>query len=157
MRHLISIAIVALTICVAPAVGAQLASSVPWAVPTDNPVEQRQILLTNSGARLSGTLYLPKGTTPRAALIALHGAQVPLRTAPLYRHLIQTMPRLGIAVFIYDRRGSGASTSGGAAPGNFDLLADAHGHDRCRMGIDVEVKLPLQNLSHLTTYSDRLI
>jgi len=34
------------------------------------------------------------------------------------------MPRLGVAVFLYDRRGSGASTSGNASAGNFDLLAD---------------------------------
>lgn len=67
---------------------------------------------------------MPSGSAPRAAVIALHGAQAPLRTEPLYQHLTQALPRLGIAVFLYDRRGSGTSTTGGAAPGNFDLLAD---------------------------------
>ena len=97
---------------------------VPWEVPSDLTVEQREILVENKGARLAGTLFLPAGGPPRATVIALHGAQVPLRTDPLYRHLIQILPRLGIALFLYDRRGSGQSTSGGAAPGNFDLLAD---------------------------------
>lgn len=118
---------VALAICVTwevPAVSAQTAALPEWAVPTDNPVEQRAIVFENRGARLAGTLFVPKGTTPRAAVIALHGAQVPLRSDPLYRHLTEVMPRLGVAVLLYDRRGSGASTSGGAAPGNFDLLAD---------------------------------
>jgi pimeloyl-ACP methyl ester carboxylesterase len=105
-------------------VTAQTAVPPPWAVPTDNPVEQRDIVVHHRGARLSGTLYVTRGSKPRAAVIALHGAQAPLRSAPLYRHLTEVMPRLGIAVFLYDRRGSGASTSGGAAPGNFDLLAD---------------------------------
>jgi len=99
------------------------AQTAPWSVPTDNPVEQRRIDFEHRGAQLSGTLFVPRGSAPRAAVIALHGAQAPLRTAPLYRHLTQVMPRLGIAVLLYDRRGSGASTSGGAAPGNFDLLA----------------------------------
>ncbi|TVV74708.1 alpha/beta hydrolase family protein [Sphingomonas solaris] len=96
---------------------------VPWTVPSDVMVERREITVENQGARLAGTLFLPAGRQPRAAIIALHGAQVPLRTDPLYRHLVQILPRLEIALFLYDRRGSGQSTSGGAAPGNFDLLA----------------------------------
>lgn len=123
MRWPSSFLIVFLMMGTAP-VAAQTTSPPPWAVPTDNPVEQRPIVFEHRGARLSGTLFLPTGSKPRAAVIALHGAQAPLRSAPLYRHLTEVMPRLGIAVLLYDRRGSGASTSGGAAPGNFDLLAD---------------------------------
>ncbi|MBY9061898.1 lysophospholipase [Sphingomonas yunnanensis] len=118
---------VALAVCMtweAPVVTAQTTALPEWAVPTDYPVEQRAIVFENRGARLAGTLFIPTGTKPRAAVIALHGAQVPLRSDPLYRHLTEALPRLGIAVLLYDRRGSGASTSGGAAPGNFDLLAD---------------------------------
>jgi pimeloyl-ACP methyl ester carboxylesterase len=96
----------------------------PWSVPSDLTVEQRTIIFENRDAKLSGTLYLPRGERPHRAAIALHGAQVPLRSDPLYRHLIDIMPRLGWALFIYDRRGSGESTSGGAAPGNFELLAE---------------------------------
>ena len=103
---------------------AQTRNPIPWSVPSDTAVEHRQIFVDSHGARLSGTLFLLSATTPRAAVIALHGAQAPLRSDRLYHHLTQVMPRLGIAVFLYDRRGSGASTSGGAPPGNFDLLAD---------------------------------
>lgn len=123
MHRALKIAFAAAASALAPVASAQEAPSAPWMVPTDNPVEERRIVFENAGAQLEGTLFLPAGSTPRAALIALHGAQAPLRTAPLYRHLTQIMPRLGIAVLLYDRRGSGASDSGGAAPGNFDLLA----------------------------------
>jgi pimeloyl-ACP methyl ester carboxylesterase len=121
-RLAVALGFVALFVC--PAIGhAAPVKQVPWAVPSDVMVEQRQITVDNQGARLAGTLFLPAGRQPRAAIIALHGAQVPLRTDPLYRHLVQILPRIGIALFLYDRRGSGKSTSGGTAPGNFDLLA----------------------------------
>lgn len=96
----------------------------PWTVASDTAVVRRDISFENRGATLSGTLFHPAGKRARATIIALHGAGVPLRTDPLYRHLTEIMPRLGMAVFLYDRRGSGRSTSGGAAPGNFDLLAE---------------------------------
>ncbi len=123
MHKLICAALCGVLIAFASSGSAQTSPPVPWAVSSDLVVEQRRITVENGGARLSGTLFLPSGSEPRAAVIALHGAQVPLRADPLYKHLTQVMPRLGIAVFVYDRRGSGASTSGGAAPGNFDLLA----------------------------------
>lgn len=96
----------------------------PWSVRSDLAVEQRTIVFENRGAKLSGTLHLPGGERPRGAVIALHGARVPLHSDPLYRHLIEIVPRLGLALFLHDRRGSGESTSGGAAPGNYDRLAE---------------------------------
>lgn len=96
----------------------------PWSVASDTVVVCRDITFENRGATLSGTLFHSAGKRPRATIIVLHGAGVPLRTDPLYRHLTEIMPRLGMAVFLYDRRGSGRSASGGAAPGNFDLLAE---------------------------------
>ena len=117
-----ALGVVALALCGTIARAAPV-EQMPWAVPSDVVVERRAITIENHGARLAGTLFLPAGQPPRAAVIALHGAQVPLRTDPLYRHLIAILPRLGIALFLYDRRGSGQSTSGGAKPGNFDLLA----------------------------------
>src|SRR3546814_7736405 len=47
----------------------------------------------------------------------------PLRSASLYDHLKTILPALGIAVFTYDRRGSGASGSKDAG-GAFTVLAD---------------------------------
>ncbi|UAK23132.1 alpha/beta hydrolase family protein [Sphingomonas nostoxanthinifaciens] len=123
MKLAIGLAAVICSLALGAGGRATAAEQVPWAVASDVAVEQRAIVVENQGARLAGTLFLPAGQQPRAAVIALHGAQVPLRTDPLYRHLVQILPRLGIALFLYDRRGSGESTSGGAAPGNFDLLA----------------------------------
>lgn len=105
------------------AVGAPAAESQPWSVASDMAVARHPISFEHRGATLSGTLFHPAGRRARATVIALHGAAAPLATAPLYQHLTEIMPRLGMAVFLYDRRGSGRSTSGGAAPGDFDLLA----------------------------------
>jgi dipeptidyl aminopeptidase/acylaminoacyl peptidase len=72
---------------------------------------------------LSGTLVRPAGVEKAPLLIVFHGALSPLRSEALYEHLKRMLPSLGIAVFTYDRRGTGRS--GGSAKGNsFDLLAD---------------------------------
>src|SRR4029079_3007174 len=42
---------------------------------------------------------------------------------PLYRHLIDLMPPLGYAVFIFDRRGNGKST-GNKSGNDFNTLAN---------------------------------
>jgi hypothetical protein len=39
-----------------------------------------------------------------------HGASEPLASTLLYRHLSEGLPQIGIAVLLFDRRGSGAST-----------------------------------------------
>ena len=64
--------------------------------------------------------YAPAGDT---VLIALHGAAEGTREAPLYRHLHAVLPREGIGVVTFDRRGEGES-SGDATRGRFDLQAD---------------------------------
>jgi uncharacterized protein len=51
--------------------------------------------------------YSPAGST---ALVALHGAGNGTRdSSPLYRHLHETLPPLGIGVATFDRRGEGES------------------------------------------------
>jgi uncharacterized protein len=51
--------------------------------------------------------YSPAGPT---ALVALHGAGNGTRdSSPLYRHLHETLPPLGIGVATFDRRGEGES------------------------------------------------
>lgn len=98
------------------------AADTPWAVPTAG-VSEQAIALQNRGARLSGTLYYPAGGRALGTVIVLHGAGAPLRSEPLYAHLKTMLPALGMAVFVYDRHGSGGSQNGGADPGDFDLLA----------------------------------
>ena len=72
---------------------------------------------------LSGTLYLPVSARPIPAIVVFHAASAPTRDLALYRHLKQIGPALGIAVFVFDRRGSGKS-GGQPAGGNYEALAD---------------------------------
>lgn len=68
------------------------------------------------GTRLAGTLTLPPGTAGFPAVVAVHAAGGGIRDAPLHKHLASFLPSLGIAVFIYDRRGEGASGGRPGAP-----------------------------------------
>jgi len=81
----------------------------------------------------------------------------PCAALPLYRHLTEIMPRFGISVFLYDRRGFGASTSGGAAAGNFDLLAGdtIAAFARLRRGRDVDpTRIGFWGLSQVSLRDD---
>lgn len=57
------------------------------------------------------------------ALIALHGAGHGTRDFPLYEHLHELLPRAGIGVLTFDRRGEGEST-GDSSRGRFQLQVD---------------------------------
>lgn len=95
----------------------------PWrASPTSEVIAENKTFW-NKDTRLSGTLYVPRSAKTFGVVVALHGASSPLRSSPLYEHLKQVLPALGIAVFIYDRRGTGQS-AGSANSGDFPLLAD---------------------------------
>jgi cephalosporin-C deacetylase-like acetyl esterase len=67
------------------------------------------------GTPLAGTLTIPSGTPDFPAVVAVHAASGGIRDAPLHRHLASFLPSLGVATFIYDRRGEGAS---GGRPSN---------------------------------------
>lgn len=95
---------------------------VPWSAPTAQ-IERSDVSFASGAARLSGTLYLPASRTRSPVVVVYHGASDALRTAPLYSHLVQMLPPLGIGVFVYDRRGSGSST-GPSAGGSYAMLAD---------------------------------
>src|SRR5690348_9260083 len=64
---------------------------------------------SNGPAQLSGTLYLPASVGTVPAVVAFHSAASATRDLALYRHLKEMLPPLGLAVFVYDRRGSGRS------------------------------------------------
>lgn len=104
--------------------GAAAAAATQWTVPAQVAVSSQDVTFTGEGgAQLHGTLYVPKKAKPIGAIVVTHGASSPLRTSPLYQHLIQIAPALGVAVLIYDRRGSGASSAAEKSE-NFDVLAD---------------------------------
>lgn len=94
----------------------------PWSASATTQVLQEDIRFVSDGAELSGTLHLPRSSRPVAAVVVTHSASSPLRSASLYDHLRTMLPPLGIAVFVYDRRGSGQSGTV-TAGGNFALLA----------------------------------
>jgi uncharacterized protein len=81
--------------------------------------------------------YSPAGPT---ALVALHGAGNGTRdSSPLYRHLHETLPPLGVGVATFDRRGDGES-EGEPTRGRFgaqaqDAFAVAAALDTERFGL----------------------
>jgi pimeloyl-ACP methyl ester carboxylesterase len=80
--------------------------------------------------------YSPAGDT---AVVALHGAGKGTRDGPLYRHLHELLPPVGIGVVTFDRRGEGEST-GDSTRGRFsmqveDALAVIKAIDAKRIGL----------------------
>ena len=102
---------------------ARASSGLPWSAPATLKVVAEERRFSSRDAELSGTLYLPESRKPVAAIVVTHSASSPLRDASLYDHLKTALPALGIAVFVYDRRGSGKSGTE-TAGGDFTLLAD---------------------------------
>lgn len=101
----------------------QTKPSEPWHVEGTPAVVTQEIRFSNGDANLTGTVYLPATGDHLPAVVALHGASEPTRDAGLYRHLIEGLPAMGIAVLVYDRRGTGAS-SGSLSKINYETLAD---------------------------------
>ncbi|HEU4957561.1 MAG TPA: alpha/beta fold hydrolase [Sphingomicrobium sp.] len=97
--------------------------TVAWEAPPTTLISIEEKVVERDGIRLAGTLRLPVGEKDVPAVVVFHTASAPERDAALYDHLEQLLPSLGIAVFTFDRRGTGASS--GDAKGNaFDVLAD---------------------------------
>ena len=106
-----------------PAAAAEKAPPLPWSAPATTEVVVEDRKFANGDVELSGTLHMPRSGQPVAAVVVTHSASSPLRAASLYDHLKTILPALGIAVFTYDRRGSGQSGTQDAG-GNFTILAD---------------------------------
>jgi pimeloyl-ACP methyl ester carboxylesterase len=87
-------------------------------------VQQQDMTFTSDGATLSGTLYYPEAGRDVAAVVVLHGASEPSRDDHLYSHLKQMLPPLGVAVFAFDRRGTGKSGGGEHGKQDFGVLSD---------------------------------
>ena len=85
------------------------AAAAPWSADPSWHVEQHAITVPADGIELSGTLHLKPGTIGAPVVVAVHGAGSGSREDQLFAHLVDTLPPLGIAVFTWDRRGTGAS------------------------------------------------
>lgn len=106
----------------APAASRDLVSP-PWSANPSTTVSTEEVTFRSGGATLSGTLHLPAGRRGLGAVVVTHTASKPLRDTPLYRHLTEMLPALGIAVLTYDRRGSGKS-AGTLKDSDYAMLAD---------------------------------
>ena len=95
----------------------------PWNARPSVLVDAQERLFRSGTVTLSGTLYTPRSEGPVPAVIALHAASSPARDNPLYRHLIEMLPPMKIAIFIFDRRGSGRS-GGKLEDSDYAVLAD---------------------------------
>jgi pimeloyl-ACP methyl ester carboxylesterase len=94
-----------------------------WSAQSSTMVDVQERTFQNTAVTLSGTLYVPKVGGRIPAVIVFHAASSPTRDNPLYAHLAEMLPALGIAVFVFDRRGSGKS-GGTIENSDYTLLAD---------------------------------
>jgi pimeloyl-ACP methyl ester carboxylesterase len=96
-----------------------------WRVAPARSVSEREIHFTSGDAAMVGTLTVPSGaggSSRYPVVVVTHAASAPTRKYALYRHLMQSLPGLGYGVFVYDRRGSGAST-GDRSTADYGILA----------------------------------
>lgn len=94
----------------------------PWHAQASRVVDAQDKTFQNGPVTLSGTLYAPRSKVRVPAVIVLHSASSPDRNSPLYRHLVEMLPSLNIAVFVFDRRGTGRS-GGRLEESDYELLA----------------------------------
>jgi len=81
-----------------------------------------EVVFANETVQLAGTLYKSDTQTTFPALTVLHAASGGTRQFPFYQHLVTHLPASGIAVLLFDRRGSGRS-SGDFETAGFETLA----------------------------------
>jgi pimeloyl-ACP methyl ester carboxylesterase len=96
----------------------------PWAVAPQIVVQKQEMTFASAGAKLSGALYYPEGRRNLAAVVVLHASGEPSQDDQLYTHLKRMLPPLGIAVFVFDRRGTGQSGGGEHGKQDFDVLSN---------------------------------
>ena len=86
-------------------------------------LESRSVTFDNGGVHLSGTLLLPRNSTPVAAIVFVHGAGAETRNASLF--LAERFVKRGVAALIYDKRGTGQSAGDWKRASFEDLASDA--------------------------------
>ncbi len=86
-------------------------------------IRSEEVRFSNMQVELAGTLLLPLGKEPFAAIVFLHGSGCSTRKdlQPVAEALVER----GHAALIFDKRGCGASTGSWVASSLFDLAADA--------------------------------
>ncbi len=100
-----------------------------------------EVVFSNQTVQLAGTLYKPDTETACPAMVVLHAANGGTRQFAFYQHLAAQLPARGVAVLLFDRRGSGYS-GGDFETASFETLAGdgsaAADYLRSRNDIDQE-------------------
>lgn len=86
-------------------------------------VKRETLEIDNGDVHIAGTLVSPITEGPYPAIIVLHGGGDSTRDAPPYRFWGDFLARRGFAVYLYDKRGNGSSSSNWRNVG-FDPRAD---------------------------------
>jgi uncharacterized protein len=95
-------------LCLSAALHAQPDTAAWHADPT--PAFSRQpFTFSNGRVKLAGTLYMPVHGDRVPAVVVFWGAQAPTREFAMYQQLATGLPAIGVAVLVFDRRGSGES------------------------------------------------
>ena len=107
-----------------------------------------ELRFESRGARLAGTLYLPPGPGPHPVMIGVHGSGHVDRSDLYQGEAARYFAARGVAFFMYDKRGVGASS--GSYPGSYsssmviyavdvlaavDLLAARADIDKAKIGL----------------------
>lgn len=82
-----------------------LPSHFVWA-DSDPVIFAEEVEFVTDGGTFTGTLYIPDSENPVPLLIVYHAASGGSVNFPFYAHLKASLPALGIATFIYNRRGT---------------------------------------------------
>ena len=92
-----------------------------WAGETEN------VTFTSGDLSITGLLVMPKGKSPHPAIVILHGSGRASGTHdhPAYRVHANAFVRKGLAVLVYDKRGTGSSEGDFSSAGYDDFVQDA--------------------------------
>jgi pimeloyl-ACP methyl ester carboxylesterase len=116
-----SLAAVGALLCITTA---SLAQQPEWHADPTPAITQQPVHFSNASVNLAGTLYLPAVGDHVPAVVVLWGAQAPTRDFALYQQLATALPAIGVAVLVFDRRGSGGSGGSNAHSTFQDLAGD---------------------------------
>ncbi|HEX6160667.1 MAG TPA: alpha/beta fold hydrolase, partial [Thermoanaerobaculia bacterium] len=86
-------------------------------------VREDDVRFQSNGARLAGTLFLPRGSGPYPAVVFIHGAGREVRRE--FEYHARLFARHGIAGFVYDKRGAGESGGSTYDADYFGYASDA--------------------------------
>jgi len=102
---------------------------------------KEEIIFRNKGVRLKGTLTKPDINNICPVVVVTHTSNAGRREFGVYQHLANLLSTRGIAVFLYDRRGSGESSGDFETATFFDLAADAQAAiDHLKLRSDIDPK-----------------